>query len=267
MADLLRNTFFSVAILSLFSLPAHGKDVTAPPLPSVSSLSQSGRLITITKAMIDESAANSLAEMLSQFVGIYAYHRGGNGQPVITNVRGNRSGDVLFLLNDVSIQSAISSTSAIHRIPLEIIDRIEIAYGPNSALYGSSALAAVIKIYTNLPNEERLHTDLLIGAGSESTYKLKASLNGKIRKTQIGIEVLQHKTDGINSYLSDMWPDSDGTTYGTVGFSLTNQLSKKLKIGVQGLYINGTREFDYQFPETEEESIDEQWSIRAEYKY
>src|SRR5690606_24114479 len=54
----------------------------------------------------------------------------------------------LILIDGVNTRSGTAGTIALHNIPLDAIERIEIARGPHSAQYGADAIGGVINIIT-----------------------------------------------------------------------------------------------------------------------
>ena len=58
------------------------------------------------------------------------------------------SGKIKVLLNGVPFNSTLSATTTALRLPIELVDRIEVIRGPGSAIYGEFAYSGVINIVT-----------------------------------------------------------------------------------------------------------------------
>lgn len=115
-------------------------------------------MTVVTAKEIENSAATSLAEVLSKTVGIQNYNSGGRDKLSIRGVRESYGVYTLILVNG----KRVSSTGALWRdsdydissIPLESIQRVEIVRGPMSSLYGSDAIGGVINIITKKPTSD-----------------------------------------------------------------------------------------------------------------
>lgn len=75
----------------------------------------------------------------------------GDGQPQFL-VRGLgktfASAKIKFLLNGMDMNSTLGPNIAVHSLPIEQVERIEVVRGPGSAIYGEHALAGVVDITT-----------------------------------------------------------------------------------------------------------------------
>jgi len=114
-------------------------------------------VFVITAKMIKEKSYNDLFDVLNStpYFQIQSEHghwtKGG-----LVNLRGNRSGDsgnnkVLLLIDGIKISDygGEGLFMGLNSIPLYSIKQIEIAYGPNSTLYGRDAYAGMINLITN----------------------------------------------------------------------------------------------------------------------
>ena len=87
------------------------------------------------------------------------------------------SGKVKFLLNGVSFNSTLNSTTTALVIPIELVDRIEVIRGPGSAIYGEFASVGVVNVITNKK------TSNAFGRYSDSKrYTLGAQYAGKLNR-------------------------------------------------------------------------------------
>lgn len=102
----------------------------------------------LTRADLARFEARSLAEVLATTAGIQFAANGGLGKSSSLFVRGLDSRHVLLLVDGVPVGSATTGTPSLDNLPLELIDRIEIARGPLTSLYGSGAMGAVIQVFT-----------------------------------------------------------------------------------------------------------------------
>lgn len=173
----LQNTTTLAPIVVTASLAEESPD-TAP-----------ASITVVTSKQIEESAANSLAEVLGKTVGVQNYNGGGRDKLTIRGVRESNGVYTLILVNG----KRISSTGALWRdadldissIPLASIERVEIIRGPMSALYGSDAIGGVINIITKKPTTDwhgavNAEYHLVDRGTGKQQYRLGASASGAL---------------------------------------------------------------------------------------
>lgn len=103
----------------------------------------------ITAPEIRDSGAMSLEELLIKVsTGMTLSNSGGRGKVIELFMRGGGTNQSLITLNGVRIGSATTGTTPIENIPLEMLDRIEIIYGPVSSIHGSGGITGSINLYT-----------------------------------------------------------------------------------------------------------------------
>lgn len=100
----------------------------------------------ITRADIERTGANDIASVLLEQTGIELQ----GGHPAGTGVmlQGIGSERVLVLLDGQPLAGRISGVFDISRIPVTMIDRVEVVRGPQSTLYGTDAMGGVVNIIT-----------------------------------------------------------------------------------------------------------------------
>lgn len=108
--------------------------------------------------MLDKAVYNDLGELLSVQPGIYISGSGLNpGSSQTVFIRGNNSYHSVIMVDGVRISdpSSVDNGIDISEISLADAGRIEIVRGPQSAMFGSSALGGVINILTR-ENSQKL---------------------------------------------------------------------------------------------------------------
>jgi outer membrane cobalamin receptor len=151
--------------LSLEELGALQVNTASGPL-ALSMADAPGIVTVITREELLNTGAKDLVQALNMMPGISfaAGPYGFNGGPAI---RGNmgQDGKILMLLDGMELTERAYGTSYMgHRIPLQLIDRIEIMRGPGSALYGGFAELAVINIISR-PASDLNGTEIAIEGG------------------------------------------------------------------------------------------------------
>jgi TonB-dependent siderophore receptor len=121
----------------------------------------------VSSATIEQSGAKTLMQAVQNATGVTDASFGENFQSI--QLRGlprlgNENETVLILVDGVPQTDARNSAQLI-TLPVDMIDQIEVVRGPNSALYGRTAVGGVVNILTKNPGPE--HTfgvDLQTGA-------------------------------------------------------------------------------------------------------
>ena len=132
---------------------------------------------------IADAGQSSITELLQRQRGVEVSNNGGGVQSVF--LRGANSGQTLVLIDGVRTTSVLSGGASWSAIPVQLIDHIEIIFGPQSSLYGSDAIGGVINIFTKKgvgPTQVTAST----GYGTYGTSVSQASLFGSTQGDKIG---------------------------------------------------------------------------------
>lgn len=120
----------------------------------------------LTRADIEREQAPDLVELLARQAGVQFARAGGPGGQSSVFVRGSGSGQVLVLIDGVPVNTAQSGAAVLGGIQLDTVERIEIARGNLSSLYGSSAIGGVIQIFTRGGGRTGTALTAEVGSGS-----------------------------------------------------------------------------------------------------
>jgi outer membrane receptor protein involved in Fe transport len=132
-------------------------------------------VIVITRKEIEESGAVSLVELLRHYPAFQLFMITVSNHMV--HIRGSYRVLVLVDNREINLEMFPMPFWDFLPIGLHQIERIEVVQGPNSALYGANAVAAVVNIMTRQAGED-LHADLSLAAGMNGTTALDCLLEG-----------------------------------------------------------------------------------------
>ncbi|BEI39687.1 TonB-dependent receptor [Polynucleobacter sp. HIN8] len=150
---------------------------------------------------IADAGQTSLVELLQRQRGVEISTIGGPGSAASVFLRGSNSNQALLLVDGVRSQAAGTGGFSLQAIPLGIIDRIEIIFGPQSSLYGSDAIGGVIQIFTK-KGTGPFQANASTGYGGYGTSITDASLYGSFgdtKTTSYAISGSQEISTGFNS--------------------------------------------------------------------
>ncbi|MGB2981226.1 MAG: TonB-dependent receptor plug domain-containing protein, partial [Candidatus Zixiibacteriota bacterium] len=109
---------------------------------------------TIDKQQIRRMQARTLAEVIENVSGVFVQGSGGAGGSGQVSIRGSSPEHVLVLVDGHKINPSGSGVADLNTIPLEMVERVEILKGGQSARWGADALGGVINVVTR-PSKSR----------------------------------------------------------------------------------------------------------------
>ena len=188
----------------------------------------------------------SLSRALARVPGLSVAHTGGVGGPTSVFMRGGNSEHTLFFVDGVRMNTGDAGyTNFLGGADLAGLDQIEVLRGPQSTLYGSSALGGVIVM-----NTASGHTPLVekatVAGGSFNTYG--GILTGQGQRGNLGVSVSlsEFSTDNdreFNRYDSLSYSTRVETRVNpslVLGFTLRGQNSSSEAPGSVGSTFVGT---------------------------
>lgn len=187
--------------------------VEAPaPVDQPSASAPEVRDASAATSTVDASAergrAVDTASLLSRVPSVVIQDAGGLGQRKTLSLRGAAPNAVLVLLDGIPLEGT-GANADLSRIPLALIDKLEVVKGGAGARYGAGGMGGVLNIVTRLP-QVGPHASLDLGYGSFATGTLSAALSDTVAGGQ-GLALLYgQKSDGTFSFRWDDTPHFDG---------------------------------------------------------
>lgn len=200
--------------------------------------SQTGKVVSvITKEQIDKNAGRTLGQLLNEQAGITipgAFNA--LGSPQSLSVRGSSPGRTLVLIDGIPAfdPSLINSEFDLNLMSLNDIERIEIARGAQSTLYGSDALGGVVNIITQKSSVQKLFNLKATAVyGNLNTFRGNVQLYGKKDKLSYSARYARLSTDGFSAAHDEQGNrnfDDDGYSGHNIGATMQYQVSNALVI-------------------------------------
>ena len=159
-------------------------------------LSQAGSTVTIlTGSELEARQVHSVADALRTVAGLTVVATGGPGALTGLFPRGGESNFTLVFVDDVPV-TAFGGEFDFAHLPTSNIDRIEIVRGPQSALYGSNAIGAVVRIVTRRGGAPTVSGTA--EAGSYGSDRMAAATSGAVGRFEWGAAAERFTSDGYN---------------------------------------------------------------------
>lgn len=218
--------------------------VTASRTPIA--LSDTASAVSIfSAAEIQQRNASSIAELLREIPGFAVSQQGSKGAVTQLRVRGAEANQVLVLIDGIEVNDvAQGSEFNFAHLMTSQIQRIEVVRGPQSALWGSDALAGVINVMTVADTlaqpEQQVHANMELGSFNSRAFG--TSLLTADENYQLGLSVSDYSTDGTN--ISRQGGEADGYDNTSVNLHGRYTTAADLQLGFSYRYTGATTAYD-----------------------
>ena len=146
---------------------------------------------SLGKAELDRRAGSDLTTILRDIPGVQIDPVVGSGAGVI--LQGLGSDRVLVLLDGAPIAGRIGGEFDISRISPSQLERVEIVEGPQSTLYGSTALGGVVNLLTRRDAGRRVEASTHLGSLGQRDFRARGS--GALGQLTGSLDLGRRETD------------------------------------------------------------------------
>jgi hemoglobin/transferrin/lactoferrin receptor protein len=145
------------------------------------------QIAIVSNKDIQNSTSQTTADILAEVPGIKIQKtQFGGGSPVIRGMEANR---ILLVVDGVRMNNAIYRKGHLQNsitISPNLLERIEVIFGPSSVVYGSDALGGVIHYYTRTPKiseKTNINTEFLSRVSSvNEEFTIQAGIEAQMKK-------------------------------------------------------------------------------------
>lgn len=266
----LRHSLAALAVASLFGSSAHAadKDEATVFVTATRQATRHNELLTETSVVDREEIARatpleSLGDLLARQSGMEAVTTGAPGSTTNVFIRGANGTHTLLLIDGMRAGSATLGEAGFSRIPLNLVERVEVLRGPASGLYGADAIGGVVQVFTR-PNVEGTQLTAGVRGGSHNTREADAGVAFRAGDTAGSLRVGEHRSDGFSAIRKTSNPsydaDPDGYENTHVGASLGHQFAPGHEIGLSLLHSDGESQYDGRY-------YDQNFTAHADYDF
>lgn len=204
----------------------------------------------ITREDIERSGAGDVPDLLRMLTAADVAQAGGAGKVSSVFLRGAESRHTLVLIDGVPLNKADFGSASFEHLPLALIERIEIARGNLSSLYGSQAVGGVIQIFTR--TGKGISASAVVG--SQNTYEAAASIGSVLGGTRLALALQHQQTAGISAQNPASFPGADPDRDGYRNDSLTASAQRTLApghtLGLRLAHTDARNEYDNAYAST-----------------
>lgn len=238
----------AVALAAAAALPAiHAEDirdtlvVTASRIP-VPLIATGSSVSVINRDEIEARQSTFAVDLLQDVPGFAVSRSGGIGSQTQVRVRGAEANQLLVLIDGIEANNPAGNDEfAFQDLTTWDVERIEVVRGPQSALWGSDALAGVVNIITRQPTEQ-FSAGGFAEAGAFDTYTAGGRVAGKVLGTRAGVSLSRVDSDGSNN--SRTGDEEDGYENSTATLTLAGDPTENLALSFVGRYSDTTKGID-----------------------
>src|ERR1700692_4794077 len=173
----------------------------------------------ITSDDLKQKQIERVADALREVPGLNVVQTGTPGQLTSVFMRGLPSEDMQVLLDGIPINQGLAGEFDFADLTTDDIDRIEVARGPQSTIYGPRALAGVVQIFTKQGTGTPGIT-LSEEGGTYDTFRETLASDGKIGQFDYSIGASRLDTD--NARPNNQYRNTAGIA--DIGWSPNDQL-------------------------------------------
>jgi vitamin B12 transporter len=167
----------------------------------------------ITGEDIQKSQKRTVLEVLRDVPGVTVMQNSTFGGTTAVYLRGAKPGQTLVLIDGVEVNDPMSTDRSFDfaHLTTDNIERIEIVRGPQSALYGSDAMAGVINIITK-KGEGKTKVVGYMEGGSYRTFREHLGLSGGADRFHYSVAATRLDSEGVNKCSAGDEKDGYGNT-------------------------------------------------------
>jgi vitamin B12 transporter len=221
--------------------------VTANRTPTP--LSQAGSAVSVVDrdSLINRQSVFA-SDALKDVPGVMVSRGGSFGSQTQVRIRGAEANQVLVFIDGVkATDPAAGDEFTFEQLGAYDIERIEVVRGPQSALWGSDAVAGVINVVTRR-TESGQNAEGFLEGGSFGTVHGGARTGKRWDNTSLDFSASYYDTDGEN--IAREGGEEDGFDNTTITLTAQNSPRDNIKLGFFGRYSDSTSEFDNISPVT-----------------
>lgn len=216
--------------------------VTASRVPEKQSESAASVTI-IDESRIERLGDPQVAPLLRLIPSIAIATSGPAGSLTEVRIRGAEANHTLLFIDGIRANDpAAGNTPRFELLNADIVSRIEVVRGPQSALWGSEAIGGVVAVSGPESSAKGVGGSAAVEAGSFGFVRTAAAINTASDDVNVAAGIGWQRATGIDSF--DGSGDRDGYRNLAARLRASWRPLPALELGASGFSLNGRSEFD-----------------------
>ncbi|MFB9148372.1 TonB-dependent receptor plug domain-containing protein [Roseovarius ramblicola] len=241
----------SCALCALATTPAIAQEafdldtITVIANQTRTALERSGSTVEVlSDTEVRTAPTNRLGDRLAFEPGVSASATGPLGTASTVRIRGLGGSYVPVLIDGIDVTDPAGTGGGFDfgGMTNAGLGRIEVLKGSQSARFGQNAVGGVINIQSLRPTEDGVHGFAEAQAGSYDFRRGVLGLTARTDRTDLSFSVSRTETNGFSA--SAAGTEDDGFDATQASLYARHQVSDMVAVGLSGLYIDATLEFD-----------------------
>ena len=201
----------------------------------------------VDSVMLAQSNGTSVADVVGNSAGVFIDSYGGNGALQSVSVRGIGSDYTLVLVDGRRYTMFDMGTIDLGIFSLMDVDRIEIANGGNSSLYGADAVGGIVNIITKKPSgAPQVSVQGRVGSFGSTGYGMSASGGNEQFSVRGAMNMLNARNDydfNFSDGLTSQDLKREGADYSLKNYSVSSDatIAPAMKAEISARYADANR--------------------------
>ena len=206
-------------------------------------LSEAGSAVSVLDgSRIRERQQIFAADLLRDLPGVALSRTSSNGSLTQVRVRGSEANHLLVVIDGVEVNDPAGGDEFnFGSLTSFDIASIELVRGPQSALWGSDAMAGILNITTRR-GRDPLSASAFFEGGSFGTLNGGGRIGVASGRGGLNLNASRYETDGVSA--AESGREKDGYENTTIGLNGRYELTDSLRVGVSSRYTDETIMFD-----------------------
>ena len=181
---------------------------------------------------------------LEALPGVAVSANGGLGGSATVRIRGLSGPYVGVRVDGIDVADPSGPQTAFNfgTLTTGSIDRMAVVKGTQSAVYGSEAIAGVVEVESWRPEVTGMSGKAQVELGSFETRAANLSFGYLDDRAELAVSVGRVTSEGFSARDTD--DENDGFEQSTVNLFAAYQISDAIRLGITGLWSDGTAEYD-----------------------
>ena len=212
-------------------------------------VNRTGSTVEVVEDEDLEGSEPGLENTLDRLPGVSVVSNGGLGTLSNIRVRGLADRYIGVTIDGIEVTDPSSGQNNLNfgNVTRGLIDRVELAKGSQTTIYGSDAIAGAINIQTWRPEVDGRSGEYNAEVGSYGTFSGGLSFGYRDEEGEAAATISYTRTDGFSALAAANASDADAFDEIGLSLSLRRHLSDSVTVGATAIATDSTIEFDNAF--------------------